>query len=131
MMMNQNLNIDVLFSTCALRGDFWVKHLLTVLLPMFVLSILLLIAIIVQQYRKRENPHYWDKRLFPNPFERAIFLFGSGLSPLYTYIISVAMAPFRCFEQFDGSYSLVPSPNLDCYDDQWRSHWIAITIGLL
>jgi hypothetical protein len=121
--------MDILFSSCLLQGDFWQKQLATVLLPISVFLGFLFIASLVWKYG--ENREFWEKRLRANPFERAGFLFGAALTPMYTYILSVAMAPFRCYKQGDGSYSLVPSPNLDCYDEQWWNQWAVITLGLL
>jgi hypothetical protein len=66
-----------------------------------------------------------------NPFDRAIYLYGAGLGPLYTYLISVALSPFRCLRQEDGSLTLVASPSLDCFDIRWRGNWASIGIGLL
>jgi hypothetical protein len=79
---------------------------------------------------KRNNPNLLTDKRKPNPFDRAVFLYFSGLAALYTYIISLAMAPFRCLQQFDGSLTLVRSPELDCYDVEWRKHWFVIVLGL-
>jgi hypothetical protein len=43
----------------------------------------------------------------------------------------VGFAPFRCFQQMDGNYSLVPSADLNCYDSLWWSNIYTVTIGLL
>jgi hypothetical protein len=43
----------------------------------------------------------------------------------------VGFAPFRCFEQQDGEFTLVPSSNLNCYDHEWFSHYFIIGLGIL
>jgi hypothetical protein len=102
-----------------------------VLLPIIALATLLLIAAIVFVREKHKNPHVYAQKTRATPFERAMVVFGSCLVPMYTYLISVSMSPFRCFEQDNGSLTLVPSSNLDCYDELWSKNWPIITLGLL
>jgi hypothetical protein len=65
-----------------------------------------------------------------NPHEKVVFLFGAGIAQWYTFIITIALSPFRCKLQIDGSYTLTASPSLDCYDYQWMKNWPIICIGL-
>jgi hypothetical protein len=76
--------------------------LVAVLSPFIFFAVLLLIAGIVHLNERRTNPLALKEKRKANPFERALFMFGSSLGPLYTYLISVAMAPFRCLSQPDG-----------------------------
>jgi hypothetical protein len=81
-------------------------------------------------YETKVNPSVVQKRLHANPFEKSIFIIGSGLGPLYTFLITIALSPFRCLKQVDDSLTLVPSPNLDCYDANWSQNWGTILLGL-
>jgi hypothetical protein len=95
------------------------------------MAVLLFLAFVLFIFEKRKNPSVLKQKLHANPFEKAMWIFGAGVGPLYTYLISVAMAPFRCLKQIDGSYTLVPSPNLDCFDAQWNRNLATIMLGLL
>jgi hypothetical protein len=50
---------------------------------------------------------------------------------LYTSIMTMALAPFRCFKQVDGSFTLVPASNFNCYDDEWNKRLFPTMIGLM
>eukprot|EP00475_Leptophrys_vorax_P019219 TRINITY_DN26246_c0_g3_i3.p1 TRINITY_DN26246_c0_g3~~TRINITY_DN26246_c0_g3_i3.p1 ORF type:complete len:303 (-),score=53.21 TRINITY_DN26246_c0_g3_i3:57-965(-) len=82
-------------------------------------------------FQKRRNPRAFRNRKLPNPIERALSLYIQGLIGLSTFLISSGLAPFRCYQQSDGSFTLLQSPDLNCYDEAWLSHlWIVIA-GLL
>jgi hypothetical protein len=105
---------------------------MTVLLPVFVLAVLCAIAAVYSFYKKRSNRYTDNKQMLQaNPFEKVLYIFGAGLGPLYTYMLTVAMAPFRCLKQVDNTFTLVPSPSLDCFDKQWNDNWATIILGLL
>jgi hypothetical protein len=40
----------------------------------------------------------------------------------YAYVIVEAARPFSCRRNPNGTYTLVSSPDLDCYDKEWFSH---------
>jgi hypothetical protein len=53
------------------------------------------------------------------------------LTTLYTFVLSMTFSAFRCAPQDDGSYTLLPSPSLDCYDSIWYNHLGVIIVGIL
>jgi hypothetical protein len=124
----KNLNFDIIYSSCKFPDEFWSRHGLAVAFPIIIGACLFLIAVIGHLFLKKLHPELLQSKRIPSPFERAINL---CLSSLYTFIISFAMAPFRCFAQADGSFTLVPSPDLDCFDNQWIRNWPLICLGLL
>jgi hypothetical protein len=65
-----------------------------------------------------------------NAFERGLSFYLRAIVGLYTFLISVGLSPFRCYPQEDGTYTLVPSSSLNCYDKNWASHWFTIGVGL-
>jgi hypothetical protein len=104
---------------------------LTLSIPAIICCALFLIAAVAHFWKARHNPHIFENTLLSDPFDRAIYLFFLGCYAMYTYILSVAMAPFRCYDQPDGSKTLVPSSNLDCFDEQWRRHGFSIALGMI
>jgi hypothetical protein len=40
----------------------------------------------------------------------------------YAYVIVESARPFSCRKNPNGSYTMVSSPDLDCYDQQWLQH---------
>jgi hypothetical protein len=70
-------------------------------------------------------------KLFHPHFDDVISFYISGLLGLYTFLVITAMSPFRCFLQIDGSYTLIPSSNLNCYDKEWYTHLFVIVLGVL
>jgi hypothetical protein len=71
----------------------------------------------------------FQRRVISNPFERALNVYLALLVGMHIYI-TVFLEPFRCFKQFDGSFTLVASPNLNCFDGDWSIHWFSIYVGL-
>jgi hypothetical protein len=128
---DKNFNLDLLFSSCAFTADFWAIQAFKVLLPLISFLLLVLIsgvAYLIQFVRKPNDLH---SRKVANPFERAFSLYiGAGIG-LQTYLISIGLAPFRCFQQLDGTYTLVSASKYNCYDSEWRSHGLVISIGLI
>jgi hypothetical protein len=39
----------------------------------------------------------------------------------YTYMVVEVTKPFNCIKELDGSYSLNASPDLRCYDQEWKT----------
>jgi hypothetical protein len=89
------------------------------------------IGLITYRWQIFRHPRIFRNRKLPNPIERAISLWTQIIIGLVTYVIMVGFAPFRCFRQQDGSFSLIPSSNLNCYDEEWFSHLFIIGLGLL
>jgi hypothetical protein len=111
--------------------DFWQSQWFKVFLPFLILAVLLAFSYALQLYRSCKNPLEYHNRSMANPLERSIYFFSYGIVRLATYILMVGLAPFRCFKQADGTHTLVPSPNLNCYDSQWFSNIFLILLGLL
>lgn len=38
----------------------------------------------------------------------------------YTYVVVQLGKPFACRKEYDGKYTMVSSPSLNCYDDEWK-----------
>ena len=57
--------------------------------------------------------------------DRYIYSYISITTALYTLILSNAIAPFNCYYQDIGKYTMVNNPSQFCYDDEWRS-WIPL-----
>jgi hypothetical protein len=122
--------LKVFYASCTFPDDFWVLHALNISLPWISLGVLFASAWISVQIFQRKDPKFMESKLKPNPYERAIFLYSSGLSSMYTFICSIGLAPFRCYEQDDGSQTLVPAPSLDCFDSRWKENWFLVLLGL-
>jgi hypothetical protein len=119
------------FSSCLVHLDFWQSQWFKVSLPLIIFAVLFACSYIIQLYRSYKNPLEYHNQSTANPFERTIYFFSYGIVRLATYILMVGLAPFRCFQQADGTHTLVPSPNLNCYDSQWFSNMFLISLGIL
>jgi hypothetical protein len=120
----------VFFSSCLLPDNFWTIHNFTVGLPVMILGSLLLIASAVSLVHKAQGNRSVNQYL-ADPFDKAIYFYSLGLVSMYTFIINIALTPFRCYQQSDGSMTLLPASHLDCYDSQWKQNWFSITVGIL
>jgi hypothetical protein len=108
-------------------------HALGVSLPVIALVFCLLIAVMANHMMKRRNAaaSKRQRNFTASPFDRAIQFYCLGLVAMYTFIINIALSPFRCYEQEDRTMTLVPAPYLNCFDSQWKENWPTVVIGLL
>jgi hypothetical protein len=53
----------------------------------------------------------------------SIRTFSVLMNMSYTYVIVEAARPFSCRRNPNGTHTLVSSPDLDCYDQEWFSHF--------
>jgi hypothetical protein len=53
------------------------------------------------------------------------------MTTLYIYILSATFSAFRCAPQDDGSFTLLSSPDLDCFDLLWYKNLWLILLGIL
>jgi hypothetical protein len=83
------------------------------------------------KFQEFKQPGKFRNRAVPTPVERAVSLYVQGMVGLTTYVVMVGFAPFRCYRQVDGVYSLVPSSNLNCFDEKWYSNIFTILLGIL
>jgi hypothetical protein len=102
-----------------------------VLLPFIVFCVTMSIAYVSYTYQAHRFPRRFAIQSMPSPIDRGISLYIRGILGLTTYVVMVGFAPFRCYQQPDGSYSLVPSSDLSCYDQDWFSHMFIIVLGLI
>jgi hypothetical protein len=123
--------MDIFFSSCTLPEDFWAVRSLSVALPVIIAVAVLMISFGAHELIKRKNPKALQDKRIPDPFERGIYFYSAGLLAMYTFLLSIALSPFRCFEQVDGSWTLVPAPYLNCFDDNWNKHGVSTFFGLL
>jgi hypothetical protein len=123
--------LDFVFSSCAISLNFWEAHLLKVLLPYIFLAALLSIGTFSYVLQKRNNPNVFRNRHLANPIERALSIYVQIMIGLTTFVVMVGFSPFRCYNQMDGSFSLIPSSDLSCFDEVWWSYSAVTVIGLL
>jgi hypothetical protein len=98
---------------------------------MIVLALFLAAASVVYFYYRWNYPILITKRSAASPFEIALSMYLAILVGLYIYMLTIALEPFRCFQQADGTLTLVASPNLDCFDATWSQNMFSIVVGLL
>jgi hypothetical protein len=126
----KNFNLEIFYSSCAIPDDFWLIHRLNISMPFIALAFLFLIACFAYKWFQRDDPNLLRNKIKASPFDNAISFYLSGLGSLYTFIINLSTNPFRCFQQIDGSYTLVPASYLDCYDLSWKQNYFSIVTGL-
>jgi hypothetical protein len=115
----------------VVKFDFWQAQLLKVLLPFIVFFVTISVAYGFQRYQEHKFPRRFAIQSMPSPIDRGVSMYIRGILGLTTYVVMVGFAPFRCYQQPDGSYSLVPSSDLSCYDQDWFSHMFIILLGLI
>jgi hypothetical protein len=128
--ISQNFNFDVFFSSCIVKPDFWQAQLIRIVLPVAVFVILIAVSFILYKFQQHQHPERFVNQSLPSPVDRAIALYLKMIMGMATYVVMVGFAPFRCYLQMDGTYTLVPSSDLNCYDEQWMSHINIIVLGL-
>jgi hypothetical protein len=111
--------------------DFWQAQLFKVLLPFIVFAVMIGLANVFYRFQEFRKPGRFRNRALADPVERAVSLYVQGMIGMSTYVVMVGFAPFRCYRQVDGVYSLVPSSDLNCYDQTWFSNIFTIVAGLL
>jgi hypothetical protein len=124
-----NFNFEIFFShECIVNIGFWNAFLLKILLIIFVPLIMLTIGYLLTRYSK--IPKTVSAR-YASKYERSIAFVLILISTLYTSLLSNILSVFRCYPQGDGTFTLLSSPSLDCYDSLWFKHFALISIGIL
>eukprot|EP00475_Leptophrys_vorax_P011434 TRINITY_DN17979_c0_g3_i1.p1 TRINITY_DN17979_c0_g3~~TRINITY_DN17979_c0_g3_i1.p1 ORF type:complete len:586 (+),score=97.35 TRINITY_DN17979_c0_g3_i1:57-1760(+) len=129
-----NFNIDLFAPGCAARFDYWTVYGLQLMVPSTLAVILALIAWIVLKVKGKRHPDFLNhlqRRTFAHPFEKALAIYIFLLASMYTYFVSVAFSPLRCFPQADGTYTLIPNPSQDCYGPEWNRFLPLIVLGIM
>ncbi len=119
-------------SGCFFGGDFWRTYLFRNCSPFLLLGLILCAVYISQKIEIRFRAKIANGiRSGGSALEKAISLYLMALTSLYTFVLSNSMSAFRCFLQGDGSYTLVSSPDLNCYDSSWNSNLFSIFLGMI
>jgi heme/copper-type cytochrome/quinol oxidase subunit 2 len=122
-----NFNFGALVSfDCIKALSFWDSYLTVILLITFSLPVMMAIAYFISCIRSKKKSYNSASEI-----ERSISTFLSIMSTLYTFVLSSVFKAFRCYPQDDGSYTLLSSPNLDCYDTVWFNNFGIIFISIL
>jgi hypothetical protein len=126
-----NFNFGVFFAfECIVREfSFWDSFTLKTVLIIIVFSFIFLVGMFFTFLKSRIKS--LRLKLVANPLDKSIAAFLMLLTSLYTFVLSSILSAFRCFPQGDGSYTLIPSPSLDCYDSIWYDHLGIIAIAIV
>jgi hypothetical protein len=119
-----NLNFDVFFSMdCVFLGSFWAGFSFKIFSLYLSVGFMLGLGYFLSRFFKTgaSQASYFDKS------SSAVLIFASSL---HTFGLSTAFSAFRCFPQEDGSYTLLSSPSMDCYDSLWYANSWAIVLGI-
>jgi hypothetical protein len=129
-----NVNLDFLFGLdCLGRIGFWDTFMLRII-ALFSISVFLLVGCYLYEkvYRKSRTGQAGAKFYFKNAvFDKCISLLLMLTSTFYTFVLSMILSAFRCYPQEDGTFTLLPSPSLDCYDSEWYKHVWIIVLGIM
>jgi hypothetical protein len=107
--------------------DYWSLYGLQVMFPLVLPSVLFFESLIIIGIKTWRRPTYLSHlrhRISAHPFEKALSIYIFLLTSLYTFIVSVALSPFRCYPQADGSYTLIPNPSQDCLMTHGRNDFL-------
>jgi hypothetical protein len=110
--------------------DFWRLYTLQAFTPFVLFGILFVYSALIRFYMKKKYPKQLEMRLQADPFEKALSLYLFFLTSLFTLIASIALSPFRCFPQEDGTFTLIPKPSEDCFSKEWNAHLFTIIIAI-
>jgi hypothetical protein len=125
------LDADVLNMSCFFRTPFWTLYRIQVFFPLILLGAILIIACIIYGVKLIRNRDAFSQHKVATPFEKGLSVYFFLLTSLFIYQLSVAFAPFRCFPQIDGTSTLIPNPQENCYDVEWRQNSIFVAIAML
>lgn len=95
---------------------------------------ILLMGWIVHVLQKRYQKVYAGDRgdfQVSSVIDNAISIIVTVENLMYTQIASNTFSPFRCFQQIDGTFTLIPNPSQDCYSGEWFRHFPVIVFGML
>jgi hypothetical protein len=126
-----NLNFELVFALeCFSKnskfwGNFTIKTLSLPILFIFTYLVGIFISRLYLTRRRKES------RLLASALDKSIALFFVVLTNMYTFILSNVLSAFRCFPQDDGTFTLLSSPALDCYDSYWNDHIPILSFGIL
>lgn len=129
-----NLNVDTISISCSTGLTFWGVYFLQVLFPFIIALLVLCVRLTIQRlFKSQETISNSNSMRWVSVNSRGVFqlLMRIGtyiLISLYTYCLSVAFRPFRCFKQEDGSYTMVDNPSSDCFTAEWFKY-APFTIG--
>jgi hypothetical protein len=123
----QNINIELFAPECALNVQFWGKYYIKIFGP-FVLSSFVAIGCLIQELAAQRNIIAKPKKsLYLRVTTAAAFI----LIALYTSSISVALTPFNCKKQPNGTYTLLKDPSIICYDEDWNQRLGVVVLAIL
>jgi hypothetical protein len=126
-----NVNLEFFFSFECIFSDFnfWDSFTLKSISLLVVLAFMYLTGVLLSCFEIRFQKK--KKKILASALDKSIDAFLVFLTTLYTYVLSSIFSAFRCYPQDDGSYTLLSSPSLDCYDSLWFDHLFVIALGIL
>jgi hypothetical protein len=112
---------------CAIDVQFWDKYNIKIFVP-FVLAGLVVIGCLIQELASQRNIIFKSTKSLSLRITTAVaFIFMA----LYTSSISVALTPFNCKKQPNGTYTLLKDPSIICYDEEWNKHLGIVVLAIL
>jgi hypothetical protein len=110
--------------------QFWGKYYVKIFGP-FVLAGLVAVGCLLQEFVSQRRM-IKDSKSKKSLSSRIAATIGFILIALYTSSISVALTPFNCKMQPNGTYTLLKDSSIICYDAEWYNHlWVVILAILL
>jgi hypothetical protein len=113
-----NIDLDFVSPQCTFNVGFWKLLHVKMMFPLIVIAVIMLIGFLYNSigWIKLRTFQAVDFRILP--FRVPVFIFSLS----YTYLFVQLSKPFACIRQGDGSYTLVASSNLSCFDTTWRNN---------
>jgi hypothetical protein len=130
-MIMQNLNADVLNMSCFFRASYWTFYRIQVSFPFILLAVILVLASGIYVVTWIRNRDAFTQHKVATPFEKGLSVYLFLLTSLFVYQLSVAFAPFRCFPQIDGTYTMLPNPQENCFDTTWKRNSGVTAVALI
>jgi hypothetical protein len=123
-----NIDLDFVSPECSFSVNFWSVLHLKMMFPFIVIGSILLLALILKILSTRIfalRSSSTDFRVLP--FRVPVMIFSLS----YTYIFVQMSKPFSCSHQPDGSYTLIASSNLGCFDKTWKTNLDAVIVYII
>jgi hypothetical protein len=120
-----NFNFEIFFSMEYFSGSFWNTYSSKVASIYFLFPVMFAIGYVVYVLKKE------SRKITSTSLHKAISSFITILKGLYIYILTATFSAFRCVPQDDGTFTLLSSPELDCYDEIWFENVWVIVFGIL
>jgi hypothetical protein len=116
-----NFQFDLFSPSCAIPIDFWDYYQSQMLAPLIFLGVIVLFHFpVFLKERKKQNQSLsaWSNFL-SKVIVSLVFIFSN----MFTFLTSKVLGPLECYQQPDGTFTMVLSPSERCFSGSWNRNY--------